>query len=159
MEYSIYTFEETPESGKKNPQEPAVGEGKLIVMVTSSAGGYPLANATVSVYDEEGPQKFMKRVLTTDSDGKTPTVALPAPVLTPEQQFECKIRPYSVYTVQVEFPQFYTNIHKDVQVFAGIDSIVNSFMVPLPANIGKGSKTKIYVVPPTRCFRPAGGGE
>lgn len=158
MDHSIYTFQETPGSEKNNKQEPAMGEGNLIVLVTTSVAGYPLENATVSVYNEEGPQKFMKKVLTTDRDGKTPTVALPAPLLTPQQEFECKIRPYSVYTVQVEFPRFYANIHKDVQVFANIDSIVNSFMMPLPATVGQGSTTKIYIVPPTRCMQQSGGG-
>lgn len=158
MDDSIYTFQETPGGGTNNPEEPAMGEGTLIVLVTTSVAGYPLENATVSIYNEEGPQKFMKKVLTTDRDGRTPTISLPAPVLTPQQQYECKIRPYSVYTVQVEFPRFYTNIHKDVQVYATIESILNSFMMPLPADIGRGSTTKIYVVPPTQCYQPAGGG-
>ncbi len=158
MDNSIFTFEETPGSVKHDPEKPPEGKGNLIVLVTTSAGGFPLENATVSVYNEEGPQKFMKKVLSTDRDGRTTTVTLPAPVLTPEQQFACAIRPYSVYTVQVEYPRFYTNIHKDVQVFADVDSIVNSFMMPLPADIGQGSTTKIYVVPPTRCATPSGGG-
>ena len=158
MEHSVYTFQETPETKKTEPDEPPMGEGNLLVLVTMSVGGFPLEDAIVSVYNEEGPQKFMRKVLTTNRDGSTPTVTLPAPVLTPQQQYDCKIRPYSVYTVQVEYPRFYTNIHKDVQVFAGIDSIVNSFMMPLPASVGQGSTTKIYVVPPTRCLQPAGGG-
>lgn len=138
--------------------EPA-GEGSLVVLVTTSEGGFPIQGATVSVYNEEGEQKFIKaKTLQTDSDGKTPVVQLPAPILTPGQLYECKIRPYNVYTVQVEYPQFYTNIHKDVQVYADIESIVNSFMMPLPANIGDASKTKVYVVPPIQCLEPTGGG-
>lgn len=136
-----------------------VGEGSLVVLVTTSDGGYPLEGAVVSVYNEEGTEKFIKtKTLYTDRDGKTQVIRLPAPVLTPEQLYECKIRPYNVYTVAVEYPQFYTNIHKDVQVYAGIESIVNSFMMPLPANIDDASKTKVYIVPPTRCLGPTGGG-
>ena len=149
-------------SGPAGPQtnlpEPPVGEGSLVVLVSTSTGGYPLENATVSVYSEEGPQKFMRKVMNTDRDGKTPGIKLPAPVLTESQLYECKIRPYAVYTVEVEYPRFYTNIHKDTQVFANIESIINSFMMPLPANIGTGSTTKIYLVPPTRCLQPSGGG-
>lgn len=136
-----------------------VGEGSLVVLVTTSDGGYPLEGAIVSVYNEEGTEKFIKtETLYTDRDGKTPVIRLPAPVLTPEQLYECKIRPYNVYTVALEYPRFYTNIHKDVQVYANIESILNSFMMPLPANIGDAPKTKVYIIPPTRCLGPTGGG-
>lgn len=141
----------------RNPPDPKEGEGSLVVLVSTLTGGYPLSNATVTVYNEEGPQKFQRTTLQTGRDGSTTTLKLPAPVLTPQEQYECKIRPYAIYTVSVEFPRFYTNIHKDVQVFANIDSIVNSNMMPLPADIGRGSTTKIYIVPPTTCFGPSQG--
>lgn len=140
-----------PDSNQPSPRE---GTGNLVVLVSTSSGGFPLSNATVTVYNEEGPQKFQRVSLQTGRDGRTSSLKLPAPVLTPQEQYECKVRPYAIYTVSVEFPRFYTNIHKDVQVFANIESIVNSFMMPLPANIGQGSTTKIYIVPPTRCFGP-----
>lgn len=157
MKQSIEPSGDIPES----PQgvDIPVGEGSLVVLVTTSEGGYPLQGATVSIYNEEGEKKFIKtETLQTDRNGKTPVITLPAPVLTPEQLYECKIRPYSVYTVQVEYPQFYSNIHKDVQIYANIESIVNSFMMPLPANIGQAPKTKVYVVPPVRCLGQTGGG-
>lgn len=138
----------------RNPPDPKDGTGNLVVLVSASLGGFPLNDATVTVYNEEGPEKFQRTSLKTGRDGKTPSLKLPAPILTPEEQYECKMRPYSIYTVSVEYPRFYTNIHKDVQVFADVDSIVNSYMMPLPANIGQGSTTKIYIVPPTRCNAP-----
>ncbi len=141
--------------GGAKQADPKEGNGDLVVLVSTSLGGYPLSNATVTIYNEEGPQKFQRTSLQTGRDGRTPSIKLPAPVLSEQELYECKTRPYSVYTVSVEYPRFYTNIHKDVQVFANIESIVNSYMMPLPANIGQGSTTKIYLVPPTRCFSPA----
>jgi hypothetical protein len=141
--------------GSENP--PKEGVGDLVVFVSTSMGGYPITNATVTVYNEEGPQKFKRVSLQTGRDGKASFPKLPAPVLTPQELYECKTRAYAVYTVSVEYPRFYTNIHKDVQVFANIEAILNSFLMPLPANIGQGSTTKIYLVPPTRCLMTSEG--
>jgi len=145
------------EGNKKGPADSKEGAGTLIVMVSTSAGGYPLANAMVTVFNEEGPQKFKKTVLQTGRDGKTPSITLPAPILSAQELYDCTVRPYSIYTVSVEYPRFYTNIHKDIQIFEKIESIINSYMMPLPANIGQGSTTKIYIVPPTRCIVPIQG--
>lgn len=141
-----------PENGSGSA---ATGEGTLVIFVSFLAGAYPLSGATVSVYNEEGPEKFKKTVLRTNVNGKTPPLRLPSPHLTAQQLYDCSVRPYSVYAVSVEYPRFYTNIHKDVQVFENIETIVNSNMMPLPAEIGQGVTTKVYIVPPTRCSAAA----
>ena len=74
--------------------------GYLIVNVSTARGAIPLADASVTVLDEENGGGIMT-VLTTDTAGKTERIALSAPDRSLSES-PGGAKPYASYTLQVE---------------------------------------------------------
>ena len=105
--------------------------GYLIVRVTTALGAIPLENASVTVRgsDEENAQIVYS--LTTDSDGKTERIPLPAP---PRKNSETPYddKPFSLYSIDV-FADGYIPLYlNEVPVFSSVTSIQPAIMLPAP---------------------------
>jgi hypothetical protein len=139
----------------------AAGQGYMIVHAVTVQNAFPLEGAIVTVHYEEGPERFSRKIFKTNADGKTPVIILPAPDKSFSLNPECPHRPYSVYTVSIEFPEFYTNIYKDAQIWPGLGTFLTTNMMPRPVNMRDGFITKIYRIPPPKCYKesPGTGGE
>ena len=57
-------------------------------------------------------------------------------------------RPYSICDATVYFPGYYTNIYKNVQIFPGITSLQNVFLIPLPESQQNERLTIVYDASP-----------
>ena len=103
--------------------------GTLTVVVNTAGGALPVPGAQVTVrsLEEDG---FL-RVLTTDENGRTPTLILEAPP-TANSLAPGGTRPYAVYSVTVAKDGFYTNENKEVPLFAGVNSVQPAELLPLP---------------------------
>lgn len=105
--------------------------GYLIVKVSTASGAIPVENVTVVLQgnDENNGDVFYS--LSTNRDGLTEKVNLPAPSVTLSSVPSPSSRPYSTYNIDVYregyYPQHYTN----VPIFAGITAVQNARIIPV----------------------------
>ncbi|MDY3619225.1 hypothetical protein [Agathobaculum sp.] len=111
------------------------GTSILRVQVSTALGALPVEGATVTVStaaDETGGHQLLYSVQT-DAGGMTPPMELPAPPrsasLTPGNG-----RPYALYTVQVDHPNFTPQAALNVTAFSGIPAVLPIALTPLPEN-------------------------
>ena len=127
-------------------------KGTLQVQAVLAQGGFPIENATVTIYNEIEPYNVIK-VLKTDKSGSTETLTLPAPPKEYSFHPDCDKIPYSTYSIQVDYNGFYTNVYKNVQVFPDNLTINTANMIPLPKNMEGVNTMKVYVIPPRACVK------
>lgn len=99
-----------------------------------SNGRYPLQNAVVTVRKRVPGGIGLLRIITTNRNGLTPTIALPAPALM--HPTAGASRPFSEYTVTVRARGYYTVRNITVAVFAGSKTVQPISMIPLAYGIG-----------------------
>ena len=123
-----------------------MGQGFLVVHVTTARGAIPLEGALVNVRqdapNEEGIRGDVIAALITGNDGNTEPLALPAPrrsqSLTPNNGAQ---KPYSTYHVEVQSEGYYTQNYANVPIFDGIAAIQPADLIPLPENGRTDSRT------------------
>lgn len=125
-----------PTLASKAPDQP----GYLQLQVSTAQGAIPIPGASIviSIGDE------LIYNLTTDSEGKSITMTIMAPSAELSQQPGETARPYSICDATVYFPGYYTNIYKNVQIFPGITSLQNVFLIPLPESQQNERLTIVY---------------
>lgn len=97
-------------------------------------GSYPLQNAIVTVRKMVPGGTGLLRILYTNRNGLTPTIALPAPsLMLPTAN---ATRPFSEYIVTVRARGFYTVRNITVAVFAGSKTVQPIDMISLSYNNG-----------------------
>ncbi len=107
--------------------------GYLVVKVSTARGAIPLEGASVNIRGAERENSGIIYSLSTNSDGMTEKVALPAPARALSEA-PGNIKPYALYDVDV-FKEGYTDLHfNNVAVFESITSLQPAIMIPLPAN-------------------------
>ena len=123
-----------------------MGQGFLVVHVTTARGAIPLEGALVNVRQDapngEGIRGDVIAALVTKNDGNTEPLALPAPrrsqSLTPNHGAQ---KPYSTYHVEVQLEGYYTQNYANVPIFDGIAAIQPADLIPLPENGRTDSRT------------------
>lgn len=125
--------------------------GYLIVSVYHDNVAEPISEAAVTVRGDNYEQSF-----TTDSNGKTPKIALPAPLkiysLTPQTE----VRPYSVYQVEVVKPGYETTIIHGVQVLPDETSLQNVFLSKISPLL-KSAPINVIDIPDNSLWGGTGG--
>ena len=116
-----------------NTNTPSTDVGYLIVKVSTARGAIPLENAAVSIRSEEENGDILYS-LTTNSDGATERVSLPAPS---RQSSESpgNTKPYATYSIDVFKDGYLPLAFRNVPVFASILSIQPAVMIPSPDGI------------------------
>ena len=112
--------------------------GFLVVQVTTARGAIPLEGAQVNVLTYEPldppPEKLtdgnVVAVLTTDRDGNTPTIRLPAPPCSNSESPDSG-RPYALYQCTVRLNGYYDQTHVGIPVYEGITVIQPVVLIPL----------------------------
>ena len=112
-----------------NQQEESLGY--LKVKVSTARGAIPLENATVRVRAEGAGNTGAIYSLETDSSGITDILPLPAPPRALSQEPNGSV-PYSLWEISVFCDGFISAIFSGVPVYAGITSIQNANLVPIP---------------------------
>lgn len=114
------------------------GMGYLLVRVSTAQGAIPVAGATVTVRDNLGIEVPPNNgsvigVMTTDRDGRTQRIALPAPPRGDSLSPNGKI-PYATYNIDVEANGYYRQYFHAVPVYDTITSIQPALLVPIAQN-------------------------
>lgn len=106
------------------------GTGRLVAQVYTANQALPIQGAIVTIMTANNE---ILSVQTTNVSGKTPGVALSAP-LARYSQAPGGIKPYSTYNLRVEFPGYYSRELLNVAVFDNIESVQPVALEPLLEN-------------------------
>lgn len=121
------------------------GEGKLIVHVTTARGSIPLEGAQVSVLRdsalENTPPGEVIATLTSDRDGNTPILSLPAPPRAESLRPSNGAPPFATYHIAVRLEGYFDQDYIQVPIFDGIVAVQPADMIPLPENGRTDSRT------------------
>lgn len=112
-----------------------MGEGYLVVRVSTANGAIPLSGAQVTVRGGEESNSDYYRSFYSGASGLTPKIALPAPLRSlSENPSNGGIKPYSLYSIDV-FSDGYVDLSfVNVPVFDTITSVQPANMIPKPDN-------------------------
>ena len=112
-----------------------MGEGYLVVRVSTASGAIPLSGAQVTVRGGEESNSDYYRSFYSGVSGLTPKIALPAPLRSlSENPSNGGIKPYSLYSIDV-FSDGYVDLSfVNVPVFDTITSVQPANMIPKPDN-------------------------
>lgn len=104
--------------------------GTLRIRAFVANEALPIEGADVLVKGADEFSADVSYFVTTDVDGITPLLILPAPAsvysLTPSPSEQ----PYATYDITISKDGYYTKTIKSVPVFAGIDAILPVNMIP-----------------------------
>ena len=109
------------------------GTGFLVVQVTTANSAIPLAGAEVTVSGTENGRSDVLYELKTGNDGKTPRVALPAPLRGGSQR-PSSVPPFSTYTISVVLGGYEQAIYNEVPIFDGVIAMQQADLIPVPQN-------------------------
>ena len=107
--------------------------GYLVVKVSTARSAIPLENAAVSIRGE-GENAGILYSLTTNSDGATERISLPAPARI-ESETPQNVKPYATYSIDVFKEGYLPLTFEGVPVFASILSVQPAVMIPAPDGI------------------------
>lgn len=109
--------------------------GYLKVSTTSADETIPLANVSVLISKKFDDHEEMLYSLTTNDNGKTEIVELPAPPkkLSESPNENHNLKPYAEYNISAYLNGYYQVINSTVPIFSGITSIQKINMIPLPS--------------------------
>ena len=105
--------------------------GTLIVKTYTAGGALPVENSVIRIFGVDEENGLTEYSLTTDRDGLTERISLPAPPrsisLTPEQtEF-----PYAQYTVEISADGYYPKIINNLAIFSGTQAFQPVNMIPI----------------------------
>jgi len=120
------------------------GTGYILVNVRTGDESAPIEGATVLVTAIlDGSRLILAEGLTNNS-GTTEKFSVPAPDNSFSQAPDSSSRPYSLYDVSVTADGFFNARSVDVPVFAGITSVQNFSMIPVPAMMSPTDETVTF---------------
>lgn len=115
--------------------------GYIRVVARSGDNAFPVKNALAIVtYAEEGQMIFKTSALT-DESGQTEIIKAPAPNARYSLNSGSDVRPYSLYNITLIADGYFRERSVDVPVFAGITSVQQFNLVPLPLYMGESAET------------------
>ena len=128
--------------------DPTPPEGELRISVISDVGLIPIENATVTISYTGNPQQPLM-TLTTNENGQTPPVKLPAPDLEYSLEPEQLVQPYSEYNITVTAEGYEPVLVSGSEIFADELSLQPVQMNPLSET---GDTEKIVIIPEHTLF-------
>lgn len=118
--------------------------GWISVNVRTAENASPVENASVIITSMDNGNLIFEATGVTDESGQIKKIALPAPSASLSLDSENLIKPYSVYDISVYADGFFRERSVDVPVFAGITSVQQFNMVPLPLYMTENDETITY---------------
>lgn len=109
------------------------GMGYLIVRASTAGGALPVPGAAVSVRGNTPEESGTLVSRTTNQDGLTDRIPLPAPPASLSGAPGTVI-PYSTYNIEVSADGFATNLYQNVPIFDRITALQPIELIPLSQN-------------------------
>ena len=123
-----------------NISNPNIGEGYLVVRVSTARGAIPIEGAEVIIRKSSSNDSDIIASMVSSNAGLTPHTSLPAP---PRLLSESpgNIKPFATYNIEVRADGYSMQYYNEVPIFDGITSYQNAILVPLPDNINSDNHT------------------
>ena len=120
---------------ENNNRSDIIGEGFLVVRVSTASGAIPLSGALVTVRGGEEKNKDFYRSYYSAASGLTEKISLPAPPRAFAQEpSQNGARPYALYSIDVFKDGYQDVFFVNVPIFDGITAIQGANMIPKPEN-------------------------
>lgn len=128
------------------PNTNFVDQGQLKIQVTSSIGSVPVKDATIEISYTGDPDSVIES-LTTDENGQTPSVDLPAPPveysMSPGEN-----QPYSEYNLTIRSKNYESVTISGAQILSGVQGLQSVSLVPEETSLST-AETPIVIGPHT----------
>ncbi len=134
--HSPRAVETAAQTAAQSPSQSALAdgnEGGLSVRVTTVRGLYPVEGAQVEVFAGFGENSEVLQSAITDQNGKTPVFRLPTPAKGLSESAGQSERPYAEYSVSVKSDGYREQIHRNIPVFPGVQSVQSADLTLLSA--------------------------
>lgn len=118
--------------------------GWISVDVRTGENASPVAGASVIITSMADGSLIFKAAGITNESGQIKKIALPTPSVSLSLDSGNKIKPYSIYDISVYADGFFRERSIDVPVFAGITSIQQFDMIPLPLYMSEDDENITY---------------
>lgn len=116
------------------------GTGTLLITVRTADSAIPVEDATVTITENTPSGTNLIGILKTDENGEIRPLVLPAPMGDPNG----KQVPFSKYCARVQAEGYRTEQSVDIPIFAGIASMQDFLLIPLPASEAAGTGDITY---------------
>ena len=142
---STETVTETtvPDTPTVNPQTPTDSTGRLTAIVTTLRTLYPVPGARVTVFTGNYDDMTVLDTAFTDQSGRTEAFILPAPNRDLSLTSGASDKPYASYNMLIQADGYIDNIHLNIPVFSGVDSLQSSNMM-LRETAGENKGPQIF---------------
>lgn len=143
-----YPYEQIPRAQPDSTLEPlytdnapdlTTSSGFLQAEVSTANRAFPIQDASVIVTRKNGDKSELIALLTTDENGRTEIIELPAPNIACSESPEQTQKPFSDYQLAVYARGFYTIPLLNVPIFPTVKSIQPVSMIPLVQFAPSGS--------------------
>lgn len=143
-----YPYEQIPPAQPESTLEPLytdnaaelnTSSGFLQAEVSTANRALPIKDASVIVTRKDGDKSELIALLTTDENGLTETIELPAPNIAYSESPDQTQKPFSDYQLAVYARGFYTVPQLNVPIFPTVKSIQPVSMIPLVQFAPSGS--------------------
>lgn len=128
------------------PNTNLVDQGQLKIQVTSSIGSVPVKDATIEISYTGDPDSVIES-LTTDENGQTPSVDLPAPPveysMSPGEN-----QPYSEYNLKIRSKNYESVTISGAQILSGVQGLQSVSLIPEETSLSD-EETPIVIGPHT----------
>lgn len=123
-----------------NTLNSGMGEGYIVVRVSTARGAVPLEGAEVIIRKSESNDSEAIVSMISNNAGLTSITPLSAP---PRSLSESpgNIKPFATYNIDVRADGYSTQYYNEVPIFDGITSYQNAILIPLPDNINSDNYT------------------
>lgn len=121
--------------------------GYVAARIYTSRGSFPVEGAVITVTQNvDGTQRIIAK-RTTDRNGQIPLITVSAPNEDLSQS-PGNGEVYALVNVRVDKPLYYTVLIKDVQVFAGQTTVIDTPLIPLIENEEHTSRAEEFTQTP-----------
>ena len=123
-----------------NTLNSGMGEGYIVVRVSTARGAVPLEGAEVIIRKSESNDSEAIVSMISNNAGLTSITPLPAP---PRSLSESpgNIKPFATYNIAVRADGYSTQYYNEVPIFDSITSYQNAILIPLPDNVNSDNYT------------------
>lgn len=113
--------------------------------ITSRRTSRPIQNARIQITDINDSNRILEE-MTTDENGQTEVVSLPAPPVEFSMEPEAQ-QPYAVYNIRIQAPGFETQDINGAEILSGETALQNAALLPMEGTEEENTE-ELFVVPP-----------
>jgi len=144
LDNNIFAQENTSPPEYISEESMGTSKGYILVNVRTGDESSAIQGASVMVTAIVDGSRLILASGVTNMNGTTQKFVLPAPDVSQSQTPNFPTRPYNLFDVSVTAEGFFNARSVDVPVFAGITSIQNFNMIPLPSMMRENDETVTY---------------